>query len=234
MGFRAGKLDVLSLYWNRYLRLTPLLIVLVLEAISLEQFCGNGPVWPLQIESTTNACKRNWWLNLLYVHNYIYRGHRVCLARMKRGSRTESWKKRKIPNNILCNFLQSALRSHGICVWIYICSLSHQLSFIWFIDLRKLPLLQWWSQFYAALVTRYRCTRGMFIIPIIMVSLGKIWHFKEKEFISSIQSAATWQFPDPRSLSCMDGWIHYWIHFIQIPKRVDSHSKSTIVFQYFR
>lgn len=74
---------MLSLYWNRYLRLTALLGVLVLEAISLQQFYGNGPIWPIQIQNYINRCERNWWSTLLFIGNYVHTEDMVCKLRQE-------------------------------------------------------------------------------------------------------------------------------------------------------
>ena len=36
----------------------------------LMKYCGDGPLWPSAIESA-DACKVNWWTNLLYINNLV-------------------------------------------------------------------------------------------------------------------------------------------------------------------
>lgn len=67
---RKGKINVLLLYFHRYLRLTPLLAVLILIAMSLYRFIGNGPIWPNMFNEVKITCDVNWWLALLYIQNY--------------------------------------------------------------------------------------------------------------------------------------------------------------------
>lgn len=76
--FRNGKLDILSLYWRRYLRLTPLLGVCVLVTATLYRFLGSGPIWPYMCAERVNPCKHYWWSALLYVQNYVNLSQMVC------------------------------------------------------------------------------------------------------------------------------------------------------------
>lgn len=69
--FRKGRINVLMLYFHRYIRLTPLLGVSILFSISLLKFFGNGPLWPSTLDSLSQKCERNWWTTLLYIQNYV-------------------------------------------------------------------------------------------------------------------------------------------------------------------
>lgn len=69
--FRKGRINVPLLYFHRYLRLTPLLGVLILFTMSLMRFMGNGPIWPSTIDFLGKQCERHWWSTLLYVQNYV-------------------------------------------------------------------------------------------------------------------------------------------------------------------
>lgn len=69
--FRNGKLNILSLYLDRYLRLTPLLCVCILISISsFEHFFGTGPIWPFMNEIVSGPCVQHWWSALLHIQNY--------------------------------------------------------------------------------------------------------------------------------------------------------------------
>lgn len=68
--FRKGRINIPLLYFHRYLRLTPLLVITMLFCMSLMKFLGNGPVWP-QITSELNFCDEYWWSTLLNVQNYV-------------------------------------------------------------------------------------------------------------------------------------------------------------------
>lgn len=69
--FREGKLQILSLYWNRYLRLTPAYGACILATISIIRYCGNGPLWLSFYTFTAKDCEIYWWSSLLYVQNYV-------------------------------------------------------------------------------------------------------------------------------------------------------------------
>ena len=72
--FRDGKLDILSLYWYRYLRLTPLMAVCALVLGTIYRFFGNGPIWPLRDQERGLHCQEYWWSTLLYIQNYVNPG----------------------------------------------------------------------------------------------------------------------------------------------------------------
>ncbi|XP_055380599.1 nose resistant to fluoxetine protein 6-like [Condylostylus longicornis] len=77
MNFRNGKLNVPLMYLHRYIRLTPLVAILVLIMVSLYRYFGDGPYWnPNHI---IDLCERNWWSTLLYIHNYVHPGQ-MCLG----------------------------------------------------------------------------------------------------------------------------------------------------------
>lgn len=58
-------------YVHRYLRLTPLLAVLILLSTTLFRFIGDGPIWPGFVEFLRNQCDEHWWSAMLYVQNYV-------------------------------------------------------------------------------------------------------------------------------------------------------------------
>lgn len=34
-------------------------------------YLGSGPLWPLAVRNESDMCRKNWWLNLLMLSNYI-------------------------------------------------------------------------------------------------------------------------------------------------------------------
>ncbi|XP_071445528.1 nose resistant to fluoxetine protein 6-like [Hetaerina americana] len=66
-----GKFNILSSYAQRYLRLTPAYGVVLAFYTTLLVFLGRGPAWNRYIETTVDNCRELWFLNLLYVNNYI-------------------------------------------------------------------------------------------------------------------------------------------------------------------
>lgn len=69
--WRNGRVNVLSLYIHRYIRLTPIVGVCILLIVSLYRFAGSGPLWNRFIEDESEKCEKYWWLTLLYVQNYV-------------------------------------------------------------------------------------------------------------------------------------------------------------------
>ena len=60
----------------RYFRLTPGLLFSVCGVLLLP-LTGSGPLFNDIILPITNGCKRNWWVNLLYLQNLIHPEHIV-------------------------------------------------------------------------------------------------------------------------------------------------------------
>lgn len=84
--FRNGKLDIFALYYNRFLRLTPLLGILVLSSVTIVRFFGDGPVWPQFYQHEAENCQRYWWSTLLQIQNYVNPGKWVCITYSKKKS----------------------------------------------------------------------------------------------------------------------------------------------------
>lgn len=76
---RGGHINIPMLYVHRYLRLTPLLVVIILLTTTLMRFFGNGPIWPTLTDLIRNQCERNWLSTLLYVQNYVNVNDMVCM-----------------------------------------------------------------------------------------------------------------------------------------------------------
>ncbi|VVC97913.1 unnamed protein product [Leptidea sinapis] len=92
----------------RWLRLTPPYAILVALMATWLRFTKSGPFWEVDAGLEVADCRRRWWLNLLYVNNYVYKsqcipqswyiaadmqlwilGLVVCLV--LRGSRYKKW-----------------------------------------------------------------------------------------------------------------------------------------------
>ncbi|KAI6197060.1 NRF domain-containing protein [Aphelenchoides besseyi] len=55
-------------YVRRYLRLTPIYVVVMLMVLTIFPFVSEGPFWrPIQ----PNNCADSWWTNLLYLNNFL-------------------------------------------------------------------------------------------------------------------------------------------------------------------
>lgn len=63
-----GKLNVPLLYIHRYLRITPLYIVIICVGTFVFPLLGNGPYWHVA-KVWAGFCEKNWWKNILYINN---------------------------------------------------------------------------------------------------------------------------------------------------------------------
>lgn len=76
--FREGKFDIFSLYWQRYLRLAPLMAVCALVIATVFPFFGSGPIWPARAHMEAAHCQQYWWSSMLYIQNYVNPRELVC------------------------------------------------------------------------------------------------------------------------------------------------------------
>merc|ERR1712232_1458169 len=67
----------------RYLRLSPLLLVVILISWKLGRYLGDGPFFPA-LGLYPDNCKEHWYLNMLYVQNLFPWGNaslrNMCLG----------------------------------------------------------------------------------------------------------------------------------------------------------
>ncbi|XP_001603690.2 O-acyltransferase like protein [Nasonia vitripennis] len=68
---KSGKLDVKNEYISRLFRLVPTLGALILFCTYVMPFIGSGPQWNLVVTQHADICKRTWWRNFLFIHNYF-------------------------------------------------------------------------------------------------------------------------------------------------------------------
>lgn len=52
-------------------RLTPVYAVIIFFFATLQYKMGSGPLWEAFIGTDKKNCQQTWWLNLLYLNNYI-------------------------------------------------------------------------------------------------------------------------------------------------------------------
>lgn len=68
---RHGQVNFLVVYLFRYIRLTPAyLAVIALYGTWLPRL-GSGPLWDGRMALEQERCQSSWWINLLYVNNYV-------------------------------------------------------------------------------------------------------------------------------------------------------------------
>jgi len=77
----GGKFNIVMYYVHRYIRLTPLLAMVIGFMASLYVHLGDGPFWGKNTATggTPYACSRYWWKNLLYINN-LYESENMCLG----------------------------------------------------------------------------------------------------------------------------------------------------------
>ncbi|KAF2893852.1 hypothetical protein ILUMI_12321, partial [Ignelater luminosus] len=72
------KFNIFSYYIHRYLRLTPLIAVVIGIYATILKHLGSGPIWPGMIHShLVNACQQHWYWALLYVQNFVLVGDEI-------------------------------------------------------------------------------------------------------------------------------------------------------------
>ncbi|XP_031833767.2 nose resistant to fluoxetine protein 6 isoform X1 [Nomia melanderi] len=68
---RTGKLNIKDEYLSRLIRIIPPLAALMLFCTYVLPYIASGPQWNLVITEHANICKRAWWKNFLFIHNYF-------------------------------------------------------------------------------------------------------------------------------------------------------------------
>ena len=80
---KEGKLSfrlMILYYVHRYIRLTPVFLLMILISINLTPYFGHGPVYPSQQGFETKGCRTQyWWTSILYVGNLV-KSDDMCLG----------------------------------------------------------------------------------------------------------------------------------------------------------
>ncbi|XP_028176246.1 nose resistant to fluoxetine protein 6-like [Ostrinia furnacalis] len=63
--------NIFLLLLKRYIRLVVALAVVVFYVCAIFPLTGSGPLWERFVAGETDACRTNWWLNILMLSNYI-------------------------------------------------------------------------------------------------------------------------------------------------------------------
>uniref|UniRef100_L7LX95 Nose resistant-to-fluoxetine protein N-terminal domain-containing protein n=1 Tax=Rhipicephalus pulchellus TaxID=72859 RepID=L7LX95_RHIPC len=74
----GGNTSWLQFYVHRYWRMTPLMMAVIAFCAVLLPYCGDGPRWKESIATYDLTCKANWWVNAMYLQNFIHRTE-MCL-----------------------------------------------------------------------------------------------------------------------------------------------------------
>jgi hypothetical protein len=76
---RGRKLIVWRELLDRYLRIAPSIIFLILFFTFILPLIGSGPMWNLVVTSHAELCKKSWWQNLLFIQNWFGISN-ICIA----------------------------------------------------------------------------------------------------------------------------------------------------------
>ncbi|KAK6620738.1 hypothetical protein RUM43_011033 [Polyplax serrata] len=69
--FDTKRFKLISGYVHRYIRLTPVYILVVGFYATILYHLGSGPLWKARVSLEQDRCAKNWWTNLLYINNYV-------------------------------------------------------------------------------------------------------------------------------------------------------------------
>ena len=76
--FTTIKLVLVS-YLNRYLRMTPVLLVVVGIATTIIMYTGDGPIFKSQVGGMVQNCRHSWWTNIIYLNNF-FEMDKMCIG----------------------------------------------------------------------------------------------------------------------------------------------------------
>jgi peptidoglycan/LPS O-acetylase OafA/YrhL len=63
------QVSLWRMYLRRYVRYTPLLMILILHNVTLNKFMNFGPAF--NFEGSASNCRSNWWAAMLHIQNYV-------------------------------------------------------------------------------------------------------------------------------------------------------------------
>lgn len=66
-----AKLNFAIFYIHRYLRMTPSMMAVIAFSATLLPYLASGPQWTESITMFNGWCRKNWWVNALYLHNFV-------------------------------------------------------------------------------------------------------------------------------------------------------------------
>ncbi|KAJ4436504.1 hypothetical protein ANN_16535, partial [Periplaneta americana] len=75
---KTGHMNLVVPIIVRFIRLTPSYMMLVFFHATLLPHMGSGPFWDSLVGLEQRRCADNWWLNLLYINNYVNVGD-MCM-----------------------------------------------------------------------------------------------------------------------------------------------------------
>lgn len=64
---------------HRYLRMMPLMMAIIGLSATLLRYLGEGPAWDYSTQMYDKWCRKNWWINGLFLHNFL-NTQNMCLS----------------------------------------------------------------------------------------------------------------------------------------------------------
>lgn len=68
---KRRRLNISNVFLYRWMRITPVYMVVVGFYATLLKRLGDGPIWDERVLREVERCQQNWWANLLYINNYV-------------------------------------------------------------------------------------------------------------------------------------------------------------------
>ncbi|XP_013389109.1 nose resistant to fluoxetine protein 6 isoform X2 [Lingula anatina] len=65
-----GRYPFHKFLFHRYWRLTPVMVMVILFYVNIFPHMGDGPLWFVVKQVTTDNCPEYWWTNILYINNF--------------------------------------------------------------------------------------------------------------------------------------------------------------------
>lgn len=76
---KGKKIVIWQEILDRYLRIIPSIMFLILFCTFILPLLGSGPMWNLVVTSHSDICKKYWWRNLLFLQNW-FGYNSICLT----------------------------------------------------------------------------------------------------------------------------------------------------------
>ncbi|KAL1513441.1 hypothetical protein ABEB36_002852 [Hypothenemus hampei] len=68
---KSGKINILQEYMSRLYRILPNFAALIAFCTFILPWLNDGPMWNLVVTHHSDICKKYWWRNMLFIHNYF-------------------------------------------------------------------------------------------------------------------------------------------------------------------
>lgn len=68
---KTNSINILNEYTSRLFRIVPTLGALILFCTFVLPWLNAGPQWNLVVTEHADNCKKYWWRNMLFIHNYF-------------------------------------------------------------------------------------------------------------------------------------------------------------------